>query len=217
MIAMTDRRLPAATQASTLTGLILFSFGVVTLTRLLPYWLGTDHPLQGYLWNFTPLTALILFGVALFPRRWVGVGFLLPILAMLGSDLILHLSYPEAPMNRFRSRALIYGTFLLIGCLAFWLRYRRGVWDVVGVSLTSSLLFFLITNFAVWVGADPKLPPPEGYEKTVRGLVECYSWALPFLRNAIVGDLFYCGLLFGGYALVERLAQDKLVPVKVEG
>jgi hypothetical protein len=37
------------------------------------------------------------------------------------------------------------------------------------------------------------------------GLTACYVAALPFFRNEIVGDLFYASLLFGGFALLERL------------
>jgi hypothetical protein len=212
---MTERRLSASSHAWSLAGLISLAVAIVTLTRLMPYWIGEHHPLQQYLWNFTPVTALLLFGVAMFPRRWVGIAFLLPILAMLISDAVLAVtSYAE--MGGVRARTTVYGTFFLIGLLGFWLRKRRGVMDVAAVSVISSLLFFLITNFAIWVGADPHQPPPLGFEKTVVGLLTCYELALPFFKNQIMGDLLYCGFLFGGYALLERwLTARQPVPATV--
>lgn len=77
-------------------------------------------------------------------------------------------------------------------------------------SLLGSGLFFLVTNFGVWVCL-------ETYPKTSAGLMECYGAGLPFLRNGLLGDLFYAGLLFGGLHLAERrflsLREPTLVPI----
>jgi len=59
------------------------------------------------------------------------------------------------------------------------------------------VLFFVLTNFGVWaLGAL--------YPKTLTGLTECYVVAIPFFRNALLSDLFYSALLFGGLALAEK-------------
>ncbi len=42
------------------------------------------------------------------------------------------------------------------------------------------------------------------YPRTVAGLAACYVAAIPFFQNTVAGDLFYAGLLFGGFALLER-------------
>ena len=61
----------------------------------------------------------------------------------------------------------------------------------------SSLLFFVLTNFGVWL--------VNGYyPHTVAGLAACYVAAIPFFQNSIAGDLFYTALLFGGFALLQR-------------
>jgi hypothetical protein len=43
------------------------------------------------------------------------------------------------------------------------------------------------------------------YPLTAGGLVACYVAAIPFFQNTLAGDLFYSGLLFGGFALAEYL------------
>lgn len=62
----------------------------------------------------------------------------------------------------------------------------------------SSLVFFLVTNFAVWVFSPM-------YAANAAGLLKCYVAAVPFLRNMLEGDLFWGLVLFGGYWLVQRL------------
>jgi hypothetical protein len=43
------------------------------------------------------------------------------------------------------------------------------------------------------------------YPKTTSGLIACYVAGIPFFGNTLAGDAFYAAILFGGYALVERL------------
>jgi hypothetical protein len=52
---------------------------------------------------------------------------------------------------------------------------------------------------------------------TLSGLTECYVAALPFCRNEILGDLCYALLLFGGFALLERLFAALREPIPAHG
>ena len=88
----------------------------------------------------------------------------------------------------------VYASFGLIAMLAWLLRKNINIKNVVFFSLSGSLLFFLITNFGVWISTSM-------YDKTLPGLVECYTLAIPFFRNTILGDVFYSLLLFGLYQL----------------
>jgi len=58
-------------------------------------------------------------------------------------------------------------------------------------------LFFVVTNFGTWAVSGM-------YPMTLAGLAACYLAAIPFFQNTVVGDLFYSGVLFGGFALLER-------------
>jgi hypothetical protein len=73
----------------------------------------------------------------------------------------------------------------------------QGAAPVIGGMLTCSLLFFAATNFAVWAFSGL-------YPLTWQGLTTCYVAALPFLDKTVLGDLFWCGVLFGGAWLVQH-------------
>lgn len=147
---------------------------LAALSRLVP------HPP-----NFTPVAAMALFAGARFADR--RAAFLVPLAAMLLSDLAIGL-HGLIPV--------IYGSFALIVCMGLWLRRREGAPAVAGVALAGSLLFFVTTNFAVWALGSP-------YPKTAQGLLACYTAAIPFFGNTVMGDLFYSAMLFGSFALGE--------------
>jgi len=145
------------------------------VSRLLP-----DPP------NLTPIAAMALFGGATFTDK--RAAFLVPLLPLFLTDIFLGFS---------GLTAVVYGSFALIVCLGFWLRRRQSAGRIVAAALCGSMLFFILTNLAVWA-----LTPL--YPKTLSGLSECYVAALPFFRNTLAGDLLYSGLLFGGLAMAER-------------
>jgi hypothetical protein len=157
-----------------LLGLVMI-IAIAAVLRILP------HPP-----NFTPIAAMALFGGALLPRR--GLAFAVPLFAMLAADLVIGF-HDQMPA--------VYLAFVLITAMGLWLRKERSVARVAGVSVASSLLFFFITNFAVWAQTTM-------YEKTLAGLTACFVAALPFLQNSLTGGLLYTGLFFGAWALTER-------------
>ncbi|MEJ2633528.1 MAG: hypothetical protein P8011_17285 [Acidihalobacter sp.] len=135
--------------------------------------------------NVAPIAALALFaGSYLEDRR---LAFAVPFGALLLSDSVLGL-YPGL--------VFVYAGFALSVCVGFALR-KRNVVRIAAGTLISALVFFLITNFGAWM----TLPM---YPKTPEGLLAAYVAGIPFLRNALVGDVLYVGVLFGGFALAER-------------
>src|SRR5690606_42024641 len=89
-------------------------------------------------------------------------------------------------------------TALTVG-LAFGLRGRVNGTRVLGYSLAGSVLFFVVSNFAVWVTAFVV----PGYPACSTGLLPCYVAAIPFFKNTLLGTLFYSAVLFGGFALLR--------------
>ena len=172
-----------------LAGMILLA----ALSRLVP------HPP-----NFTPLAAMALFGAANFDRKWEA--FLVPFAAMLLSDVgleILHRLGLSASWGFHPLMGVVYGTFGLITTMGLLLRGRVRLSGVAFAVVSSSVIFFVVTNFAVWaLSADG--PLPGGYPKTLAGLVECYGMALPFFHWTLLGDLTYSTALFGGFAVLTR-------------
>jgi hypothetical protein len=149
--------------------------------------------------NLTAVGAVALFGGAYFSRRWLAV--LVPVAAMLLSDLALRSIEP-----------MTYVCFLLTVALGMLLRERVSVGSVTIGAVAASVMFFLLSNGWVWLGGSM-------YSKDAAGLVECYVAGLPFAQNMLVGNLFYCGILFGGMEACQRtwpvLRQHKLAPVPV--
>jgi hypothetical protein len=156
--------------------------GGAALARLLP------HPP-----NVTPIAAMALFGGACLANR--KLAFVLPLVAMLLSDLVL--GYTLYGRVLLSSQPVVYLSMLAIVAIGGLLRSRKSWGTIPVASLVSSVMFYLVTNFAVW--AFESL-----YPRSWSGLIACYTAALPFFRNSIAGDLCFAVILFGGFALLEK-------------
>jgi len=69
---------------------------------------------------------------------------------------------------------------------------------VGAAAIASSVLFFVVTNFGMWLFSG-------FYPRTLLGLETCYIAAIPFFQNTLAGDLFYATMLFGGFRIAELL------------
>lgn len=135
--------------------------------------------------NFTPLAAVALLGGAVLPARWALV---LPAAAVIISDLIIGLH----PLIAFT-----WGSFIAIALFSHFYLKKITVMGVATASVGASALFYLVSNFGVWL--EGKL-----YAPTWHGLVECYINALPFFKSTLAGDLMFTAVPFGLYALATR-------------
>ena len=137
--------------------------------------------------NATPLMAIALFGGTYLSKRWA---IFLPLVIVVLSDALI---------GWHNTMLFSWGAFVLTGMLAWWVRKRPGVWRILAAALSGSVLFFVITNFGVWVAGGL-------YPSTLDGLHQCFVAAIPFFRNTLLGDLIYTTAFFGGYALVTGAA-----------
>jgi hypothetical protein len=144
--------------------------------------------------NITPMAAMALFGGVYFATR--RTAFLVPLAAMYLSDLALgFFIYDFGWFHGFMP--FVYASFAVTVCLGFLIKHRLTPLRVGGAALMSSFLFFIVTNFGVWLVGN-------FYPKTVTGLVSCYVAAIPFFKNTLAGNAFYTLVLFGGFALAQR-------------
>jgi hypothetical protein len=96
---------------------------------------------------------------------------------------------------------VVYGSFAVVVALAASQKQRHTPMRVALTTASGSVLFYLTTNFAMWTIS-------EVYPRTAAGLFNCYVMGLPYLRNGLLGDLAYSGVLFGMFALlVHRYPQ----------
>lgn len=142
--------------------------------------------------NFAPITAMALFGGAYLPKRWA---IILPLAAMVLSDFFIGFESLEG-------RLVVYGSFVIVGFIGMWLKSHRSLGSLIGASLGSSLLFYLITNFGV-------LYTENLYPRTVEGLIQSYYMALPFFRYTVAGDFFYTAVFFGGFEILKVLTEKR--------
>jgi hypothetical protein len=146
------------------------------IVRILP------HP-----WNFTPVGAMALFSGAKLGRS--GKAFLLPVVALFAGDLFVGFH---------QLMLAVYLSFCLSVLIGAIFRNRQSAGPLALATLLGATQFFLITNFAIWALMT-------SYPRTMSGLIACYVAGIPLFGNTLAGDAFYAAILFGGYALVERM------------
>ena len=135
--------------------------------------------------NATPITAIAFAGSFYLGRR----AAFLPLLALAISDLTI--GWYDWPVM-----LTVYGSVAAISLLAVAMKKYQGTLIPWAAVVSSSVFFYLTTNFAVWATS-------VWYPKTLAGLMMSYELGLPFLRNMMVGDLAYTALLFGAFELAR--------------
>lgn len=136
--------------------------------------------------NFTPIAAASLFAGFFFRSRVLALG--LPLAAMFISDLV------GPGIYDLRLMVIVYLCLALPALLGPFVRGRWMPLRIVGASLAGSLLFFVVTNGAVFAWSSM-------YARSFAGCIECYTLALPFFRNTVLGDLAWNCTFFGAWAL----------------
>jgi len=170
-----------------LTPNFLFITGTIVLAalmRLIPHW-----P------NFTPIAAIALFGGSMFKKKLSA--FIIPIAALFLSDLIIGFH---------SSMYAVYFSFAITVIIGIKLGQNIKIFNIIAASIMSSILFFIITNFAAWIG-NPLYPD------TFAGLIQSYVAGLAFFNdgnygismffNELIGGLFFNTILFGAYYIAK--------------
>lgn len=149
--------------------------------------------------NFTPITALALFtSVTALERKSQKerlLAYALPIVSLLISDLII--GFYTWPVM-----VSVYLGFGIVSLIGIAIRkYNRFTYYILA-SILGSVIFYLVTNAAVWAFTPM-------YVKSLSGLMESYTAALPFLRNSFLGDLTYTFVIFGLYEIARSKIKDQ--------
>jgi hypothetical protein len=146
------------------------------LMRLAP------HPM-----NFAPVGGISLYAGGRM-RGWQA--YLLPLALMAITDPLLG-GYSFAT-------PFVYFSFLVNVWLGrTLLRNSESPWRIGGAAAVGSFQFFIVTNFAVWLGFTT-------YPHTLAGLVQCYAMAIPFYGRTFASDLLYAAVFFGLHAWLSR-------------
>jgi hypothetical protein len=163
------------------------------------------------IFNFTPILALSLFAGSIFTNK--KMSYALPLIAMLASDIFLQI-FTTIDGFYGAGQFFNYSILLLIVALGTTLK-NKTIINIAGYTVASSLLFFVLSNFGVWLFDSYNM-----YPKNTTGLAQCMSAGVAFykqqiqgnfLSNPIVGDLYFSALFFGGFALYKQLANKTAV------
>ncbi|MBV2246395.1 MAG: hypothetical protein KUL83_04475 [Lentimicrobium sp.] len=161
---------------SSKTIFVITAIAIAAAFRIVPHW-----P------NFTPVAAMALFAGATINRKWLA--FMLPLAALFLSDLVLG----------FHSTIIfVYGAMILTVLIGSLLSKKLKAGNIAIATVSSSILFFLVTNFGAWMSG--MLP----YTRDFSGLMQAYIAGIPFFNTALAGDLFYSGVLFGSFILARK-------------
>lgn len=154
---------------------VLCAIAVAALTRILP------HPS-----NFTAVGAMALFAGATMSNRWLSL--IMPMMALFITDIFLGFH---------NTMWAVYGAMGLTTMIGWVIRDRQNAITITGASVLSVLLFFLITNSAMWVVGF--FVTDGFYSQDATGLTNSILSGIPFLQNSIAGQLVYTAVLFGSF------------------
>jgi hypothetical protein len=145
--------------------------------------------------NFTPLGAIALFSGAFIGNIFLALA--MPLLSMLLGDALMGFNgwaYPGQML-------IVYLSFMIVTLVGRGiLKNNKGIARVGTAALGSSLVFFIITNFAVWANGFWGM---AFYPLTFSGLIDCYVMAIPFYKTSLFADLAYSAVFFGGFYLAR--------------
>ena len=135
--------------------------------------------------NFTAIGAISILGGVYFGKNYLA--FLIPIISMLISDFLLG----------FNMAISVYLSFLIMIPLGIGIKNKLSNLSVIKTSIYASIVFFLITNFSVWIFSTV-------YPNNIYGLLICYYAGIPFFFNTLLGNIFFSFSLFGIYEIVSK-------------
>ena len=172
---------------------LLLAFGLLIV-------LGSVFRIMG----FAPQLAMAVFGAAVIKDK--KLAFVLPLFSMFLSDVLYEIlyTYGYADYGGFYegqvANYLILAGITLIG---FWARNLK--WTRIAVvTVIAPLIYFLASNFAVWLGGGGWQRP-----KTFDGLMLSYADGLPFLRTSLLYTILFSSILFGGYFFLQRFVMQR--------
>lgn len=143
-------------------------------------------------WNFLPVTAIALVSSAFLGVRY---SVLMVLVLMITSDFFIG-------FYQWQMMLAVYGSFIATSLIGVLVGKKISIFSVAAGAFVSSVLFFLVTNWAVWQFGTM-------YPLDFSGLIKSYEMALPFFRSSLVSDVLYSGLLFGVFEFSKFMLRIK--------
>lgn len=162
---------------------ILFLFILVALSTLVKIICAPQINLSG----FTCVMAVSLFAGLIIKDKTHA--FILPLITLLTSDIILQVLHVlnVFPYAGFYSGQIInYILFMLLTLIGIGLRNYKTA-GIVAAAFIGPTVFFLLSNFFVWKTQAAIM----GYNQDISGLMQSYTFGLPFYRNSLISTFVF--------------------------
>lgn len=149
--------------------------------------------------GFSPLIAIALFSGFIVKEK--NMSFLLPLLALVISDVIIQILYNSGQFSFpgfYGGQWLNYIILLAVTAIG-WMLKGRSYGSLAMGSIAAPTLYFLVSNFFVWQGASA-----SWYSRDFSGLMNCYEAGLPFYRNSLLAMLVFLPVILVCYNVLLK-------------
>ena len=136
--------------------------------------------------NFTATIALVMFTGYLIQNRFLSV--LVILLSQVVSDLYLGI---------YSSMIFVYAAYISIALLSPIIMNKMNTKSVVLSSIISPSIFFIISNFGVWLTGSM-------YTFNLSGLITCYIAGIPFFDESLISTILFALTIFSIMKLVTK-------------
>lgn len=161
----------------------LFVISYLIIFRLIP------HPP-----NFTPIIATAILAPYLVKNKFTSC--LIILFSMFISDLFLGLH---------QLMLFVYIPLIITIFVSNYVKYLYNKYlTVFSLSVLSSVLFFIFSNFGVWLVFDL-------YSKDLNGLLQCYVMAIPFFKNTFLSTLFFSFTFIAMYEIILHMLSKRSI------
>lgn len=180
---------------------IIFFLILIAVSTLVKIICAPEINLSG----FTAVIAVSLFaGLTVKDKK---LAFLLPLVTLFISDVLIQILYA---LNLFKfpgfysGQLYNYAIFFSVTLIAIGLRNYKTA-GIFVAAFIGPTVFFLISNFIVWKTQGPVMSYPNNFS----GLMQCYTFGLPFYRNSLISTfiflpafvVLYNGMVYNKYSL----------------
>ncbi len=155
-----------------------------------------------FLPNFSALESLALFGGAYITLRYIAI--LIPLIAMFLSDIVINntIARPFFPSH---DGIVVFADYMIWNVIAIVLivllgrlflkkmNFLNGFFGILG----ATAIFWIISNIGAWLTSGL-------FPLTFAGMIENFAFALPFLKNSLLGNFVFGIILFGSFELLTK-------------
>lgn len=149
--------------------------------------------------NFSPIIALAIFGSLHYKNKTLA--YIVPILCLWFSDYVINnfiYNLSDSVVWFYEGFYWQYISYIIIILLSLNFNSKKICFKNTSLLIiSSSLIFFFITNFGFWISSGL-------YSHDLLGLSQCYIAALPFYKGTLLGTIFYTPLFIGFYYLLQK-------------